>query len=239
MYKSIFYNIFSMHKTNKVHPKWYQNWPPTQAFLGESCFLMGRVEEKRLNGKLSQNRISPTGSVSEHLHPSPCDLASQVSYVFACRSVIIDTSLHKGTGIVNVKYVIFFIFCRCILEHQLKIKMSCLHCCKFLLWYVHLLRQPPFVLPCKRIRIPREFCLWNAESGKFLLVGSEILGFGIQNPEFHEWLGSGILVPPTKNLQFSTCISRIHSVESRSQDCLGFQWRIQERGPGAQSPPNF
>ena len=117
--------------------------------------------------------------------------------------------------------------------------MSCLHCYKFLLWYVHVLRQPPFVLPCKRIRIPRDFFWWNAESGKCLLVGSETLGFGIQNPEFHEWLGSGILVPLTKNSEFSTCISRIHSVESRSQDCLGFQWRIQERGPGAQSPLIF
>ena len=145
--RAFFTIFFPCTRLTKVHPKWYQNWPPTQAFLGESCFLMGRVEEKRLNGKLSQNRISPTGSVSEHLHPSLCDLASQVSYVFACRSVIIGTSLHKGTGIVNVKYVIFFIFCRCILEHQLKIKMSCLHCYKFLLWYVHLLRQPPFVLP--------------------------------------------------------------------------------------------
>ena len=110
-------------------------------------FPHGEGRGKRLNGKLSQNMTSPTGSVSEHLHPSLCDLASQVSYVFACRSVIISTSLHKETGIVNVKYVMFFIFCRCILEHQLKIKMSCLHCCKFLLWYVHLLRQPPFVLP--------------------------------------------------------------------------------------------
>ena len=200
MYKSIFYNIFSMHKTNKVHPKWYQNWPPTQAFLGESCFLMGRVEEKRLNGKLSQNRISPTGSVSEHLHPSPCDLAPQVSYVFACRSVIIDTSLHKGTGIVNVKYVIFFIFCRCILEHQLKIKMSCLHCYKFLLWYVHLLRQPPFVLPCKRIRIPRDFFWWNAESEKFLLVGSETLGFG--NPESRVPWMIGIRNPSPTDKEF-------------------------------------
>ena len=74
----------------------------------------------------------------------------------------------------------------------------------------------PLFCPYKRIRIPRDFCLWNAESGKFLLVGSEILGFGIQNPEFHEWLGSEILVPPTKNSVFSTCISRIHSVSAKT-----------------------
>lgn len=125
--------------------------------------------------------------------------------------VIICTSVCKGTGVVNLKWVIIFIFCRCILELQLKIKMSCHHCYKFLLWYVHLIGQTPFVLPhVRKSGFPEIFAggirnpwLWNLDPGS------------------HEGLESGIQVSLTKNPEFSTCISRIHSVQFRSQDCLG------------------
>ena len=79
----------------------------------------------------------------------------------------------------------------------------------------------------------------------------EIFACGIQNPglwnpeysskkkfTLKSWIQ--MQAPLTKNLG-----SRIHGVESKNQDCLGFpyrdrdQWRIRGRGPGGPAPPYF
>ena len=88
---------------------------------------------------------------------------------------------------------------------------------------------------------PGNFCLWNPESGKFIFFG--IQNPGLWNPEYSSkkkftlksWIQ--MQAPLTKNLG-----SRIHGVESKNQDCLGFpymdrdQWRIRGRGPGGPLP---
>ena len=113
--------------------------------------------------------------------------SSLLSVLCVCRSVIICTSIRKGTGIVNLKYIIFFyllqVHPRTSVEDQDELSS--------------LLQVPLMVCtsdrsacicfgPCKRIWVPRDFCWWNPESGKFLLVEYDVLGFGIRNPEFHE-----------------------------------------------------
>ena len=86
---------------------------------------------------------------------------------------------------------------------------------------------------------------------EFLVLESgirEIYFFGIQNPglwnpeysskkkvTLKSWIQ--MQAPLTKNLG-----SRIHGVDSKNQDCLGFpyrvrdQWRIRGRGPGGPAP---
>ena len=76
------------------------------------------------------------------------------------------------------------------------------------------------VAPCKRIRDPWNFCLWNPEYEKLLLVESRIwlkesgipLTIEIQSPR--ELTKTG-----TQYLE-----SEIHSVESGIQNCLGFPY---------------
>ena len=99
---------------------------------------------------------------------------------------------------------------------------------------------------CKRglvVRFsPLKDLAWTGEYGKFLLVESGIQNPGLWNPEYSSkkkiplksWMQ--MQAPLTKNLG-----SRIHSVKSKNQDCLGFlnmdrdQWRIQ----GRRAPPYF
>ena len=75
----------------------------------------------------------------------------------------------------------------------------------------------------KRYRNPGYFCLWNSESGEIWHGGSEILGFGIWNT------AQGIRNPtydwnPVTKTGIQYLESRIHGVESRIQDCLGFPY---------------
>ena len=77
----------------------------------------------------------------------------------------------------------------------------------------------------------RKFCLRNPEYGKFLLVESWILGFGLRNT----FKGSGIRLtigmwnPSSSDKEFwkSYLESGIHGVESRIQDCLGFPYLVR------------
>ena len=76
-------------------------------------------------------------------------------------------------------------------------------------------KQPNFA-PCKGIRIPGNFCLWNLKSwslefGIQLKESGISLTIGIQNPSFTD-KDHGI-----RNLEFV-----IRGVESRIQDCIEF-----------------
>ena len=74
-----------------------------------------------------------------------------------------------------------------------------------------------------RFQNPGNFWLWNLESGIFLPMESRILGFGIRiQPKEYR-----IQVQLTKTgINYLDC--RIHSIESRIQDCLGFPYKGQE-----------
>ena len=71
--------------------------------------------------------------------------------------------------------------------------MSCHHCYKFLLWYVHLIGQPPLVLPHVR------------KSGFPEIFAGGIRNPGLWNldPQSHERLESGIQVPRMQRIQNS------------------------------------
>ena len=73
---------------------------------------------------------------------------------------------------------------------------------------------------CKRLftSLPHVYkAIRISEYGKFLLVESRILGFGIRNTVLQE---SGIQVPLTK-IWNPVLESEIHRMESRTQTCLG------------------
>ena len=79
-------------------------------------------------------------------------------------------------------------------------------------------------------RNPRQFCLWNQESRKFLFVESEILGFGkrntaqgIRNPLMIA-IGNPLPTSTDKESGIQFLESGIQGVESRISDCLGFHY---------------
>ena len=76
------------------------------------------------------------------------------------------------------------------------------------------------------IRNPGKFCLWNPESGKFFLVESGILGFGIRITAQGIWNPTNDWNPESKSnwqrLESSTWNPESTGVESRIHDCLGF-----------------
>ena len=106
--------------------------------------------------------------------------------------------------VIKIKRYIIKISCQ-IQQIKCPVKFFCGQL-RWLIW-----KSPQLSLHVQGTRIP--------ESGKILLVESEILGFEIWNPN-NDWNSESKFY--RQILESSTLNSRIHSAESRIQDCLGF-----------------